>query len=183
MLLNNHLPAVPVHDLVVHPREKGLVVGTHGRSIYIGSVKELQQLTDEVMAKALHAFSPNPVSYSSNWGNTDSWWKQGPPEVKLPIYTNSAGKAKVSIIAGEDLLLHPFEADCSKGLNYFSYDLIISGKNLAEYNKLLNKDRKEEEKPANVKPADDGKVYLYKGKYKVVVEKDGEQVEMELEVK
>ncbi|MCB9350251.1 MAG: glycosyl hydrolase [Lewinellaceae bacterium] len=183
MQLNNQLPAAPVHDLVVHPREKDLVVGTHGRSIYIASVKELQQLTDEVLAKALHAFSPAPVRYSSRWGATDSWWKPDPPKVKLPLYTNSAGKAKVSIYAGKDLLLQTFEVDCLKGLNYFPYDLTISGKNLTEYNKLLNKDRKEEEKPANVKAADDGKVYLYKGKYKVVVEKGGEQVEMELEVK
>ena len=47
----------------------------------------------------------------------------------------------------------------------------------------MNKGRKEEEKPADVKAADDGKVYLHKGKYKAVVEKGGEQVEMELEVK
>ncbi|MCB9042124.1 MAG: glycosyl hydrolase [Lewinellaceae bacterium] len=183
MQLNNQLPAVPVHDLAIHPREKDLVVGTHGRSIYIASVKELQQLTDQVLAKALHGFSPTPVPYSSRWGATDSWWKPDPPEAKLPIYTNSPGKAKVSVFAGGNLLLRSFEVDCVKGLNYFPYDLTISGKNLAEYNKLLNKDRKEEEKPADVKAADDGKVYLHKGKYKVVVEKGGEQVEMELEVK
>ncbi|MCB9290645.1 MAG: glycosyl hydrolase [Lewinellaceae bacterium] len=183
MQLNNQLPAVAVHDLVIHPREKDLVVGTHGRSIYIASVKELQQLTDEILVKNLHPFSPSPIRYSSRWGNTDSWWKPDPPEVKLPVYANSAGKAKITLYAGEDLLLRTFEADCVKGLNYFSYDLIIAEKNLAEYNKWLNKDRKEEEKPANVKAADDGKVYIYKGKYKVVVEKGGEKVEMELEVK
>lgn len=183
MQMNNQLPAVPVHDLVIHPRDKDLVVGTHGRSIYIASVKELQQLTDEILAKAIHPFSPSPIRYSSRWGAADLWWNPDPPEVRLPIYTGSPGKAKVSLFAGKGLLLRTFEADCMKGLNYIPYDLTISGKNLEEYNKLLNKDRKEEEKPANVKAADDGKVYLYKGKYKVVVEKDGEKVEIELEVK
>ncbi len=183
MQMNNQLPAVPVHDLVIHPRDKDLVMGTHGRSIYIASVKELQQLTDEILAKALHPFSPSPIRYSSRWGAADLWWNPDPPEVQLPIYTGSPGKAKVALFAGKGLLLRTFEADCMKGLNYIPYDLTISGKNLEEYNKLLNKDRKEEEKPANVKAADDGKVYLYKGKYKVVVEKGGEQVEMELEVK
>ena len=28
-------PTVPVDDLVIHPRDNDLVVGTHGRSIYI----------------------------------------------------------------------------------------------------------------------------------------------------
>jgi len=183
MQMNNQLPATPVHDLVIHPKAKELVVGTHGRSIYIAGVRELQQLTAEVLAKALHAFSPTPVRHSAQWGDNDSWWKPEPPEVKLPIYANSPGKAKVSILAGEGLLLRSFEADCGKGLNYIAYDLIINEKTLAEYNKLLNKDRKEEDKPANVKPAKDGKAYLYKGKHKVVVEKGGEKVEMDLEVK
>ncbi|MCB0581434.1 MAG: glycosyl hydrolase [Phaeodactylibacter sp.] len=182
MQLNNQLPAAPVHDLVIHPTAHDLVVGTHGRSIYIASVKELQQLTDEVMAKPLHAFAPSPAPYSSRWGHTDSWWRPDPPEVKLPVYANSSGKAKVSIFAGENLLLRTFGADCTKGLNYFVYDLTISEENLTEYNRLLNKDRKEEEKPANIKAADDGKVYIYKGKYKVVVEKGEDKVEMELAV-
>lgn len=183
MQMNNQLPAVPVHDLVIHPRDQDLAVGTHGRSIYIASVKELQQLNDEVLAKALHAFSPAPIRHSSRWGDTGSWWKPEPPEVKLPICTNSPGRAKISVIAGENLLLRSFDADCGKGLNYISYDLTIDDKKLTEYNKILNKDRKDEEKPANVKPAKDGKAYLYKGKYKVLVEKGGEKVEMELEVK
>ncbi len=33
-----HLPTVPVHDLVVHPRDRELVIGTHGRGIYIMDV-------------------------------------------------------------------------------------------------------------------------------------------------
>jgi hypothetical protein len=33
-----------VHDLVIHPRENEIVLGTHGRSIYIASVADLQKL-------------------------------------------------------------------------------------------------------------------------------------------
>jgi photosystem II stability/assembly factor-like uncharacterized protein len=36
------LPHVPVRDLVVHPREGDLVVGTHGRSIYVADIKPLR---------------------------------------------------------------------------------------------------------------------------------------------
>ena len=38
------MPAVPVHDLLVHPRERDLVVGTYGRGMYITNVSALQQL-------------------------------------------------------------------------------------------------------------------------------------------
>jgi photosystem II stability/assembly factor-like uncharacterized protein len=33
--LCNHLPTTPVHDLVVHPRESEIVIGTHGRSCFV----------------------------------------------------------------------------------------------------------------------------------------------------
>jgi photosystem II stability/assembly factor-like uncharacterized protein len=32
------LPTIPVYDLVVHPRDGELVIGTHGRSVYVASV-------------------------------------------------------------------------------------------------------------------------------------------------
>jgi len=38
----NHLPTTPVHDLVVHPRELELVIGTHGRSIFILDVEDIE---------------------------------------------------------------------------------------------------------------------------------------------
>ena len=51
------LPTVPVHDLVLHPREGDLVAATHGRSIWIlDDTGPLQQLTAEVQAKAIHLF-------------------------------------------------------------------------------------------------------------------------------
>jgi photosystem II stability/assembly factor-like uncharacterized protein len=41
------LPTVPVHDLVVHPRDRDLVIGTHGRGIYIMDVAPLQEWSTE----------------------------------------------------------------------------------------------------------------------------------------
>ena len=40
--LCNHLPTTPVHDLVVHPRARELILGTHGRSIFVLDVTEIQ---------------------------------------------------------------------------------------------------------------------------------------------
>lgn len=38
----NNLPTTPVHDLIVHPREYELVIGTHGRSVFILDVKNIK---------------------------------------------------------------------------------------------------------------------------------------------
>jgi photosystem II stability/assembly factor-like uncharacterized protein len=46
MMWNSGLPySVPVHDIVLHPRDNEIVLGTHGRSIYIASLSEINKLT------------------------------------------------------------------------------------------------------------------------------------------
>jgi len=61
----NGMPTVPVHDLKVHPRDRELIAGTHGRSFLVVSVAPLQQLADSVMRKSAHLFaSPTAYMYS-----------------------------------------------------------------------------------------------------------------------
>ncbi|MFC1782445.1 hypothetical protein ACFL02_02540 [Planctomycetota bacterium] len=40
--LCNNLPTTPVHDMVVHLRENELVIGTHGRSVFVLDIEEIQ---------------------------------------------------------------------------------------------------------------------------------------------
>ena len=58
--MENNVPTVAVHDLVVHPRENDLVVGTHGRGIYITDISPLQELTQEVLTSDVHLFEIEP---------------------------------------------------------------------------------------------------------------------------
>jgi photosystem II stability/assembly factor-like uncharacterized protein len=52
------LPTVPIRDMVIHPRDHDLVIGTHGRSIYIlDDIRPLQELSEVIMTKKLHLFS------------------------------------------------------------------------------------------------------------------------------
>ena len=53
-----NLPTVPVHDLKIHPRERELIAGTHGRSIWIVDVAPLQQLGDSAWTAVAHFFQP-----------------------------------------------------------------------------------------------------------------------------
>jgi hypothetical protein len=51
------LPAVAVHDVLVHPRENDLIVGTHGRGIYVlDDATPLQTMTPEIREKSAHLF-------------------------------------------------------------------------------------------------------------------------------
>jgi len=181
MLVDKPLPAVPVHDLVVQPKAKELVVGTHGRSIYVGRVRELQQLDSALLAAPLHAFTPDPIPYRYSWGEA-SVWERELPEVQLPIYCQEAGRVKIRILTENGLELASRERKGIRGLNYLPYDLTLDPAVLEAYNSYLNQDREETEKPIEVKTADNGKAYLHKGTYTIKLEQGGQAVSTTLTV-
>ncbi|MGB2906780.1 MAG: hypothetical protein WBB73_06755, partial [Candidatus Aminicenantaceae bacterium] len=45
--LCNHLPTTPVHDLVVHPRESEIVIGTHGRSCFVLDIAPVRKFLSQ----------------------------------------------------------------------------------------------------------------------------------------
>ena len=58
--MKNNMPTIPVHDLVIHPRENDLVVGTHGRGFFITDISPLQELTPEILSKEIYMFAVEP---------------------------------------------------------------------------------------------------------------------------
>ena len=59
----NGLPTVRIDDILVHPRDNDLIVGTHGRSIYIiDDITPLQQLSDAVLSTDAHLFDIRPAT-------------------------------------------------------------------------------------------------------------------------
>jgi hypothetical protein len=72
--LESNLPTVAVNDLVIHPRDNDLVLGTHGRGLWIlDNVNALQELTPEVLASDAHLFTIEPaemIRYGNDKGHT-----------------------------------------------------------------------------------------------------------------
>lgn len=60
--LRGGLPSVPVGDLVLHPRERELMVATHGRGMYVIDVSPLEELTPKVAAAPVHLFDVRPAT-------------------------------------------------------------------------------------------------------------------------
>lgn len=82
--LRNGIPAVPVRDLVVHPRDNDLIIATHGRGLFIlDDLAPLQKLGD-AMASEAYVFDPRPatrwVLWNSDGNLGDKVWKgENPP--------------------------------------------------------------------------------------------------------
>ncbi len=62
------LPSTFVHDLVIHPRDDIAVAATHGRGMWALDVRELQQLTPEVVSKAAHLFAADDGALPARQG-------------------------------------------------------------------------------------------------------------------
>ncbi len=71
----NGMPTVPVHDLVIHPRDNDLIAGTHGRSIFIADdITPLQQWSTDVASRAGHLFEQRRGTI---WENTSRGGQRG----------------------------------------------------------------------------------------------------------
>ena len=60
--LNNNMPTVAVHDVIIHPRDGDLIAATHGRGIWImDDITPLQQMTPPVQQSEAHLFQNRPA--------------------------------------------------------------------------------------------------------------------------
>lgn len=158
-VFSKDLPNVAVHDLVIQAEAKHLVLGTHGRSIYIADLSLLQKLnhtnkTDVVIA-ALES-----VNFSNRWGSKwSSWGKVYEPEISIQFYSPQAGKAIISIATEAGKEVQQLNIEATKGVNIIDYDFSISEKGF----KTLTKEGFKIDKASN------GKYYLQIGKYSVKI--------------
>jgi len=162
MAFNSGLPQVAVHDLAVHPRENELIVGTHGRSVYVADVKPLQKLAGQDKSQPLIIYPITDVKYNKNWGNYkwgSQWYGYNEPETTVTFYSSTKAKGVIRIYDDGYLLYESLLLDFKKGLNFYPYDLTKSG------------DATEDGSDA----AKNGKFYLQTGEYELEIEK-GETV-------
>ena len=127
--IRGQIPTVPVDDLAIHPRENDLILGTHGRSIWIADdIAPLTTLDASVFDKDLHLF---PVRDAVAWriythkGNTGHKFfiAENPPEgALLHIYAKAAGEAEITVSAGGDAV-RTLKAELEPGLNRVNWDL------------------------------------------------------------
>ena len=65
------VPPAPVHDLLVHPRENDLIVGTFGRGIWVANVSPLRDFAKALQAETAYLFPVQSLTERRDvaWGN------------------------------------------------------------------------------------------------------------------
>ena len=161
-VLENSMPRVAVHDLVIQKEAKDLVIGTHGRSIYKTNIAAIQDYS-KIKNKNLEILLIKDVRYSKNWGNSWSNWSEpNEPKFEIPFYTLKTGSKTIQIKNKEGLVLNLFKVNAEKGYNFEKYDLSFSENGLKSFQKKY--------KDIKIDKRKNGKYYLPKGTYTIEIE-------------
>ncbi len=121
--LLNQIPNAASYDMIVHPRELELVVGTHGRSIYVLDVKPLHEIASKVNS-GLVAFAPASIRHSSNWGKSRfGYLKPNEPKVEVMYYSSAPGSIEMEVKTDKGDLVTKFTTSSMKGFNQVKWDL------------------------------------------------------------
>ena len=170
-LFQKGLPNVAIHDLVIQPSAKHLILGTHGRSLYKATIAPLQLMTSEVMAKEAHVFPISTIKKSRTWGNSWGRWSSSfIPKISIPYYLSSSKKVTIKIYKDE-LLVASIPKVSAKGFNELSYDLSFSEEGRKAYLKKF--------KEQSLKAAKNGTYFLPKGVYTVKIASSTEVFEIQ----
>ena len=127
--LRNNMPNNPVEDLKIHPRENDLIVGTHGRSIWIADISYLQEINSEVLSADFHLFQPqNKVKWTNTGSNMSSSsnfaGESEPVGVPLTFYLkNEAKNIKLQVLDGVRVIYETTPAK-SKGVNQITWNYV-----------------------------------------------------------
>jgi hypothetical protein len=130
----NNYPTVRTDDILVHPRDGDLVVGTHGRGIYIADdITPLQQLTSAVLNADAHLFDIRPAVA---WINDRKLGQQitgqqvfvgenAPRGTFISYYlkAGSQGPVKITITDATGRVVRTLEGTGERGINRVLWNL------------------------------------------------------------
>ena len=169
MRMDGGMPDAPVHDVKMQADAKDLVVGTHGRSIFVADVEHIHALTPEMRETPLHLFAADSLRHDPDWGTQGAvWMEPDAPSVTLPYFAQAGGEATFTVSTADGQTLTTFTHAADAGLNYADYDLSMEADAVSDFNDA----RKENAAPAE--PSDNGVAYLPPGTYTLEASLNGE---------
>jgi photosystem II stability/assembly factor-like uncharacterized protein len=157
------LPKVPVHDLDIHPREHDLIIGTHGRGIYIlDDLTPLRALTQEVVDSKFSLLPSRDAvmvlnSPTFGFSGDDEFVGRNPAAAASIVYYQSRrhifGDLKVQVFDAAGELITTLPAGKRKGMNRVDWPMRLKAPKLPRASSLA---------PAFTGPRVPEGVYTYK---------------------
>jgi photosystem II stability/assembly factor-like uncharacterized protein len=174
MLLSSALPAVAVHDLAIQHKERDLLIGTHGRSLWIADIEAVGKLP-ALRDSGNYFFEVRPLEWSNEWGNSWSkWLTLEAPEVEFVFYSATNQENTVLQVMFGELTLGTIQVkEAVTGLNFAHWKPSVDENIAEQLQSALNSSSDRKDEPIKIKKADDGEFYLPKGEYEVRLNQPG----------
>ena len=133
-----NLPSVAVHDILVHPRDNDLILGTHGRGIWIfDNISALQELSEENLADSAYLFTFRPAfrhsMLATRYGIGNKLFQApNPPYGALITYyldqTSDDADIKIEVLdSNREIIRTIRDIPRERGLNRTAWDLRVEG--------------------------------------------------------
>ena len=126
-------PNVAVRDLAIHPRDKDLVIATHGRGIWvIDDITPLRELTPELLAKEAAFVDARPtvqaIPANGGWASGDAAFSGDNPtdEAVITYYQQKRhifGDLKIEILDSSGKVLGTVPSSKRRGLNRATWSM------------------------------------------------------------
>lgn len=143
-MFKGNFPMVPVDDIIIHPRENDLILGTHGRSVWVlDDITPLEQLTPWVLEGSGHLFDIKPArifNYFSHKGNLGHkvFVAPNPPFGAVVSYYLKAEEkdVKISIKNSAGEVVREIEGTNAAGINRITWDLRYSAPKMEDTGRM-----------------------------------------------
>ncbi len=132
LAMKNNLPTVPVDDIAIHPRDNDLILGTHGRSIWVlDDLTPIEQMNEAVAASGAHLFDIRPATswrLTNHKGNSGhkTFIAQNPPYGAIINYylrEKAKDKVRVTIHDKGGNMIREMMATNEPGVQRLAWDL------------------------------------------------------------
>jgi photosystem II stability/assembly factor-like uncharacterized protein len=134
--LKGNMPTVPVTDLVIHPRERDLVVATYGRGLYVANTRWLAEVKQGALDEEAHFFAVAPRALPAE-GAIGNYELYGDRHLIVPndegfafeyyLKTKADGKASVIVTDAAGKERRTLDGTLNAGMNRVAWDMLEAG--------------------------------------------------------
>lgn len=127
------LPKVAVHDIAIHPRDNDLILGTHGRGIYIiDDITPMRALTAEIIDTDVAMLPSQPGVMITggalqSFGGNDEFIAANPPDAAMISYylkkRHLFGDLKINVYDENDQLITSLPGEKRRGINRVAWPM------------------------------------------------------------
>jgi|Deesub1362A_J573_1020465.scaffolds.fasta_scaffold00427_3 photosystem II stability/assembly factor-like uncharacterized protein len=116
------LPTTPVHDIAIQSREKEMVIGTHGRSVFVIDLIPIQEYS-KIKDKEFYLYPPRPARLPQQGDYTNDWIWETRKDAVLYVYLKQPQKIEIQILNDSKEIVRKFVKKAKKGINRLTWNL------------------------------------------------------------